>query len=149
MKKNLIFIIIAIAFLATSCGPYYSEWQDVKGDMEWEQDDVKKFKVNIDASGKYDIAIGLRHINGLDEEDVNVMLKTTNPSGDTEYKSYDIKIKKGDENVGECSGDLCDIEQVVEPGFSLEEGDYTFELSPNTGADIPLVMEVGFIVDKK
>lgn len=150
---NRIFLGLMMPLFLFSCSSHFHEsWQDIAV-MQWQRDNVITNKVNIENIDKpYNIMLGLRYIPAIPETDIKVVLEIINPKGEKIQKTHSIKVKndKG-EHVGEIMGELADVKQIVEEGYTFKEkGEYTFNIVQAMASDPQGgILEVGFILDEK
>lgn len=152
MNKTI--IIFTSIILLTSCNHVYKKYEkdSFLPIYTWDSSAGIIFTPKIDDISKsYKLIFGIRHVYGFKPANLKVNIKTVSPSGKQTEKSYDIKIKDANgEYLSNCSGDLCDLETVVENNVKFEEvGDYTFSVNHESQEKkLVGVMEVGLIINE-
>jgi len=153
MKKTSVLIFSSILLL-TSCNDIYKRYDkdSFLPLYTWDSSKGIIFKPQIDdITGSYKLVLGIRHVYGFRLATLKVKIQTLSPSGKQTEKLYEIKIKDANgEYLSNCSGDLCDLETVVENNVKFEEiGDYTFSVTHQSqDKKIVGIMEVGLIIDE-
>lgn len=153
MKKITLLIILAFALFFTSCNPnrIYEKHRKNFTDYHWNKTNVLEFSPVIeDTDAEYQIYIAFRHIYGFQNDAIDLNVEVTTPSGEVSNNIYTITVKNGNEYLGDCAGDYCDLEQIIQDNYKFSEaGTYTYKISQVTNEDpLQWVMEVGLIIDK-
>lgn len=139
--KNLFLASIfgtACCLILPSCESGIKSEENHLEDQIWSNNEVLRYRVPVQAAGAKEFSIDLQHIHGYNIKDLNVQLVMTSPSGkETLNKNYNLKFKNDDGSyVSDCSGDYCDLHQVLEPALTLTEtGHYSVVISQNSGYD--------------
>jgi gliding motility-associated lipoprotein GldH len=105
-----------------------------------------------DISQPYTLAIGIRHVYGIPLNELGIMVTSVSPSGKKHTERFILQLKdSANEHIGSCAGDLCDLEKIINENLKFDEpGPYKFILKHEiTGRNIPGIIEVGLIIDKK
>lgn len=150
-KKPILFYLI-ISFLAISCNHVYKEYdKDSFPTYAWKYGQEIVFKPNIDDINKsYKLTLGMRHLYGFQLSNIDVTVTSIAPSGQETTTHYEFKIKDAaGKYIGNCAGDLCDLETVVDESLKFAEpGQYKYIVTHNVQVEkIPGVMELGLILD--
>lgn len=152
MNKKSILLYLMIAILAVACNHVYKKYdKDSFPTYAWKYGQEIVFNPTIDDISKsYKLILGMRHLYGLQLGSLPVTVTSIAPSGKETTRNYELKIKDAaDKYIGNCAGDLCDLETVVDENLKFEEpGQYKYIIKHNVQAEkIPGVMEFGLILD--
>jgi len=151
MKIKNSVIVISLLLLA-ECHTYKKYDKKSFPNYVWNYDNGIIFKPTVeDISKNYQLSLGIRHLYGIQLDNLLVTVNTIAPSGKEEEKEYKIAMRIGQEYAGKCAGDMCDLETVVNENIKFDEvGQYTFFISHNfQDSQITGIMEVGLILDEK
>ncbi|MBN2776901.1 MAG: hypothetical protein JXR36_04635 [Bacteroidales bacterium] len=153
MKKISFLTFLTFAILLSSCNPnrIYEKHRKNFTDYKWNKTNVLEFSPVIDdIDAEYQIHIAFRHIYGFQNDAIDLNVEVTTPSGDVSNNIYTINVRSGNEYFGECAGDYCDLEQIIQNNYKFPEtGTYKYKITQVTNDDpLQWVMEVGLIVDK-
>jgi gliding motility-associated lipoprotein GldH len=144
--------IFATTMILLGCNTYREYDKESFPDYTWKRGKEIIFKPVIDDfSQTYNIALGIRHVYGLQLEGISVTIKTISPSGKETSADYDFQLMKvPGEYLGSCAGDICDLETVVDSEIKFEEsGEYQMVITHNVQAEqIPGVIAFGLILNK-
>ena len=151
-RKRVLNILPLPAFLfLASCTHTFKEYQkDVFGNYRWTNDASVNFTPLIeDTTRKYRVSIGLRHLYGIQDKQINIKLSWAAPDGASVQASHTIQLRKANgDYVSSCGGDLCDIEVVVLSAVQFDQpGEYEMTIALDQPDNVLGVMEVGLIID--
>lgn len=139
MKKIILPALLAALSLTACTEGYEESHRDIFKDQIWTKGEVVSFHPPIEATTKpHQISIDLQHIYGYKIDGLDIRVSITAPSGTVELeKDYVIAFKDADGNsISDCSGDYCDVIQVLEPAFQFKEtGTYTVKVAQNSPAE--------------
>ena len=152
MKAKL--VLFALVFVLTSCNKneVYDEFNRDFSDNRWENKDVKSFEFeNTQYEGVYDIKLHFGHVSGFQFKEVPLEVEITTPDGKTEILPVAMKlIDDSGKDLGDCSGDICDVFQTIKTFQNLEKGKYKVAVkSKFAGPYLPNVLGVGIVVEKQ
>ncbi|MBL7870782.1 MAG: gliding motility lipoprotein GldH [Cyclobacteriaceae bacterium] len=154
MRIKSILTFLTIVLLTASCGHVYRKY-DKKSfpTYSWKYGQEIIFTPTIeDINKSYNLVLGIRHLYGFQLSRINVTIKSISPSGKEMIKDYEFNILKSDgKYIGSCSGDMCDLEAVVDENIKFEEaGQYKYVITHNVQVEkIPGIMEFGLIIDER
>jgi gliding motility-associated lipoprotein GldH len=153
MNIRTILTCLLISFFAASCSHVYKEYNKESFPAYiWNQEKEIVFDPTInDIDKSYKIILGIRYVFGFNCNSMVLRVKSISPSGIELIKDYEIKIKDEKNNyIGNCSGDLCDMEIVAEQNFTFKElGNYQYIIKHNSESEgVSGIIEVGLIIDK-
>lgn len=152
--KNLLTILI-IAITLSACQPegrIYSENKDLSPEVEWIKKDKREFEVTIEDNNQaYKMSLMFRYATGYLYTTANVKVTEISPSGKTESKDYELRVRdeKG-EYIGDPGMDIWDSEHLVETNKTYSEvGTYKYIIEHNMPFDtLVFAMEIGLALDK-
>ena len=152
MKAKL--ILFALVFVLTSCNKneVYDEFNRDFTDNRWKRKDVKSFEFeNKQSEGVCDVKLHFGHISGFQFKQVPLEVEITTPDGKTETLPVAMKLMDDSgKDLGDCSGDICDVFQTIKTFQNLEKGKYKVIVkSKFEGPYLPNVLGVGIVVEKQ
>jgi len=136
-----------------SCNPnrIFENHESDFPDRRWEKNHIIEFNPNITDTGvEYRIYLALRHVYGFQFQNMIVKVTSTSPSGIKAVKNYEFQVLgENNEYLSDCSGDICDLETVIEESVKYtESGVYTYTVEHQMPVDpLPNVMEFGLIIE--
>ncbi len=151
--KNL--FLFGFIFLLLACNPnrIYKSHEKNLPNHRWHKDNVLEFNPNItDTVSSYRVYLALRHVYGFQHPGMKVKVTTITPSGQKETKTYTFPVfGKEQQYLSDCSGDICDLETVIEEGLVFKEsGKYQYLIEHNMDVDpVRNVMSFGLIIEKE
>ena len=144
--------LLIISILSCNPNVIYREYNKDFSTLQWEKGKKLEFTPEIkDISQSYKFTLAFRHVNGFQFKDMSVRITETTPSGKTSSKDYTIHVMKNDhEYLSDCTGDICDLESVIESDKKYNEaGKYLYIIEQTMPVDpLPNVMEFGIILEK-
>lgn len=148
--KKIIYLLLLTGFVACNPNRIYKEYEGIPG-MVWESGNKLKFEAEIeDTISTYKLIVAVRHTTYFSYSNLIINLTTTTPAGRQNEKKYELQLK--DENgdwkaLG--AGDYWDIEIPVNKSIRFyETGTYKFEIEQLLAGQLPMVMEIGLIIEK-
>jgi gliding motility-associated lipoprotein GldH len=153
LKASALLVLFAVAFSACE-SHVYSEYQGANMEVvPWPSDKAFTFKFKIPEDGKYHVKLGMRHHARIGFEAIKTSIKFTKPDGSTTTKKAQMLLKDpmNGEYMGEASGDVVDVEEIIFPDLDMVTGDYKIEVSQEMSEDdkaLNGIFGVSVIVDK-
>ena len=152
MKAKL--ILFALVFVLTSCNKneVYDEFNRDFTDNRWESKDVKYFEFeNMQSEGVCELKLHFGHISGFLFKEVPLEVEITTPDGKAEILPIVLKlIDESGNDIGDCSGDICDVFQTIKTFETLEKGKYKVAVkSEFTEPYLPNALGVGILIERK
>jgi gliding motility-associated lipoprotein GldH len=151
MKIKLLFLFIGMGLQSCNTNEVYNNFQNDFKDNRWSSNDSKIFEfTNDDVEGLYTIKIQLAHIYDFEFKKIPLEVVITTPNGTKEVLSMDLVLKDASGNdIGDCTGDICDVYAPIQSNIKLQKGIYTIEVKSGfDGAYLPNILGVGVIVEK-
>ncbi|WP_333877263.1 hypothetical protein [Flavobacterium sp.] len=146
-------LILCFLFLITSCSQntVYSRFDTLDESHQWAQTNTKSYDFTIDdEAAHYNVLFKFSHVYGYPMTSVPLHFSFKNPDGKTEDFTFDLALKdlEGQE-LGDCVGDICDLDSVVKENLKLSKGKYTVTVSHRyDGPYLPNVLGVGLEITK-
>ena len=141
-------------FLLQSCNTneiYNSFDRDFK-ENRWNTTDERIFEYsNTNSEALVALKVHFGHIYGYQFESIPLEVAITSPSGNSEVILFDLQLKDAAGNeLGDCSGDICDVYFQIKPDAKLEKGKYTFRIKNNfNGSYLPNVLGIGISIEQQ
>ena len=150
--KSYTYLLVMLLLL--SCNHVYKEYDKASFPVYiWKSGQEIAFSPNIeDIEQTYTLTVAIRHVYGIPASEIGISIRSIAPSGKETINTYNLEIKNSsNEYAGSCAGDLCDLEKMVNENLKFDEpGEHKFIITHNIrGKNIPGIMEVGMIIDKK
>lgn len=149
MKRISLILLAAVLLISCDNNTVYKKLDTDFADNRWQQSDVKTYAFTIPKDGNYDLVLNFSHVGGFQFDDVPMIVTITNPdqTTTTEKILLDILDTAGSD-LGDCSGDYCDLQQDVFTNKALAAGNYKVTLRNEfNNAFLPNVLAVGIHVD--
>lgn len=152
MKVKLILFILV--FVITSCNKniIYDDFDSNFDSNRWDVTDVRVFEFdNVQSEGVCNLKLHIGHISGFQFKEVPIEVEITAPDGKSEVLTIIMKlIDESGKDIGDCSGDICDVFQNIKTFQNLEKGKYKVAVkSKFEGPYLPNVLGVGIVVEKQ
>ena len=152
MKAKL--ILFALVLVVTSCNKneVYDEFNRDFTDNRWESKDVKSFEFeNMQSEGVCELKLHFGHIRGFQFKEVPLEVEITTPDGKVETLPVAMKlIDESGKDIGDCSGDICDVFQTIKTFETLDKGKYKVAIKSDfSGPYLPNALGVGILIERK
>ncbi len=147
--KKLIYILPFLLLVSCAKFTIYSETYKGFADNRWEKSDARTFEFEVtEVADSAKIDIKFSHIYEPGYNNVPLEVKIKKPSGEEEVFTANLILKDAEGNeLTDCLGDICDLEQTVKEGYSLTKGKYAITLSNTVQTPyLPNVIGVGISV---
>lgn len=146
--NKMLCVFFVLCLVSCEKGGIYDKLDTDFTDNRWMAGSPKTFEFTIDKEGAYDLAVRFSYVAGFQfrEIPITVILTDTNGAAVSHPMTLELIDASGKE-LGDCSGDICDLEQEFESGRRLSPGVYKVAIQhqfPNTF--LPNVLGVGFRV---
>lgn len=148
--KSLLFFI-AILFVSCNSNSVYNEFNSDFESNRWNSNDEVTFEFNNVNDIKVNaVKLHIGHIYDFQFANVPVEVTIISPDGSSEVIDLDVKFK--DENgrdLGECSGDICDLYTTIIENITLTKGNYKFVIKNKFSSSfLPNILGVGILIEK-
>ena len=150
-SKSLLFLLSFFILISCDKKSVYSEFYKNNEDNRWLKSDSKTFQFTIEDSSKlYDIDFNFSHVYDYQFASVPIDFEIENPKGEKEKFTIDLMIKDNSgKEIGDCSGDICDLKYKIKPKTKLEKGTYKIIISNGFKREyLPNVIGLGIEVSK-
>jgi gliding motility-associated lipoprotein GldH len=147
------FLLVAFMFIFFSCNKnkIYDDFDSNFENNRWEENNIRVFEFeNKQSKEACDLKLHFGYINGFQFKEVPLEVEITTPDGESEVLSINVKlIDESGKDIGDCTGDICDVFQTIKTFETLENGKYKVTVkSKFTGPYLPNVLGVGVIFEK-
>lgn len=148
--KNL--LTIALFFILISCNSSstFSQFDKMGEDNHWGKSDIKTYEFEIKEDSKfYNVVFEFSHVYDYQFATVPIQFVIESPDGKKETLAIDLAIKDANgKEIGECAGDVCDLDYQIKEKTKLANGTYKIKISHNfKGAPyLPNVIGIGLKV---
>jgi gliding motility-associated lipoprotein GldH len=154
MKKLLFLLSFCLFSTLFSCvqPTSYSETSDDFPENHWLKDESKAFNFSIKESDRnYDLSINLSHVYDFQYVSVPMTISIIGSDNKEQIINFDLKIKdKSGKDLGDCSGDICNLKQLIKENITLSKGDYKIIVKQNfKGKYLPNIIAVGIELKNK
>ena len=148
------FLLVAFLFVLLSCNKntIYDDFDSNFENNRWEENDNRVFEFENKQSGEvFDLKLHFGHISGFQFKEVPLEVEITNPDGKIEVLLISVKlIDESGKDIGDCTGDICDVFQTIKTFETLNNGSYKVAIkSKFPGPYLPNVLGVGIVVEKR
>lgn len=151
MKIKILLLLSLFTILVSCSNHQFSQFDTFGEDNHWLQTDVKTFEFEItDDSKPYDVVFKFSHVYDFQFPTVPINFSIESPDGTKEDILVEMALKgKDGKDLGDCSGDVCDMDYPIKTKAKLTKGKYKIIVSHNfKGAPyLPNIIGVGLYVD--
>jgi gliding motility-associated lipoprotein GldH len=152
MKAKLILITLVLVITSCNKNKIHDDFDSNFDNNRWDATDVRVFEFdNTQSEGVCDLKLHIGHICGFQFKEVPLEVEITAPDGKTEVLPVTMKlIDESGNDIGDCTGDICDVFQTIKTFQYLEKGKYKVLVkSKFTGPYLPNVLGVGIIIERQ
>lgn len=148
MRIKLLMLLVFCVLASCDKNTVYKDFDRGFEDNRWLKADIKTYDFTItDASQSYDLILDFSHIAGYQFATIPVKLNIVNPDKSVTTENVDVVISDGPGNeLGDCSGDICDLQQTIFENKKLEVGNYRIVLSNEFNTYLPNILGIGIRV---
>ena len=147
--KLLSFMLLAFSISSCNENKIYAELNKDFADNRWQKSDVKEFEFTIEQEARnYDVNVHFAYFSDFQINPVPLTVTVIHPDGSEENKALNIVVKdKDNKETGDCSGDYCDIREVIVENKPLKKGVYKVRIEHDfNGPYLPNVNGIGIEV---
>ena len=152
MKAKFVLITLLFTFLSCNKSKIHDDFDSSFDNNRWDASDVRVFEFdNTQSEGVCDLKLHFGHISGFQFKEVPLEVEITTPDGKTEILPVAMKlIDESGKDIGDCTGDICDVFQTIKTFQNLEKGKYKVTIkSKFTGPYLSNVLGIGIVVEKQ
>ena len=150
MHINKLLYLSLICMLLFSCDSktVYKKFSNNFSDNRWPKTDVLTYKFTIDEPGMYDILIDYSHVYDTPLTGIPLHVSVEQSGNVLWEEPVAIIIRDEDGNqIGDCTGDYCDVRQVISENKTLLPGEYKVHLRNEFNFDyLPNILGIGIRV---
>lgn len=151
MKLQPLIIFVLLLF-TVSCNnsSVYNESHDFENN-QWKKNDPKTFEFTLDQDNQaYDIVFKLSHVYGYQFESVPLTFRWIQPDGTVKEIPVDFRMKdKSGQELGDCSGDICDLSYQLSGNVVLPKGKHQIVAAHSFQFDyLPNIIHIALDVSK-
>ena len=149
--KNLLLICFSVFFATCSNNTVFQQFDRLDDSNQWAQSETKTYEFTIDDDTVlYDVIFQFSHVYAYQFASVPIHFSVEKPDGSKEDFSTDIFIKDDSgKELGDCVGDICDLNTVVKEKMKWQKGHYKITVSHHfEGPYLPNVIGVGLEIAK-
>lgn len=148
MKLKIILLGLLFAMVSCNTNSIYSNSESFTNN-QWQKSSAQVFGFNVEDDTKlYDITFLLSHVYDYQFASAPLSFEWIKPDGTSEIIPLEFKFK--DENgkeLGDCSGDICDVNQVLLSKTKLPKGENKIVVTHAFEFDyLPNIIQIGLDV---
>lgn len=145
--KKILFVFAALLLISCDGKTVYSESGDVP-ENRWQKADIKTYEFDLEeAATPYEIEVLFSYVYGSQVKPLPLIAEITYPDGQMRSSEFNLEFKVDGNDLGDCSGDFCDISQQIPVKEALVPGHYKFRLMQNSSEPfVPNVLNLGIRV---
>ena len=146
-------ILLAFSGLLLLAGCGKTAFKEYETDLvgnRWQKNDVKTYNFELKEGGTYDVLVDFSHVYGTQFNALPLKVIMVKPDQTRETADYLMELRDADGNeLGDCSGDYCDLREPVFTKLDLKAGNYQVSVANNFDYDfVPNVLGIGIRVVK-
>ncbi len=145
MKCNFFFFVVLLT-LSYSCTNTSSNQSKIFDQNQWKKSNPQTFIFNQTEDSKpCTIVFSFSHVYEYQFDSVPLIFTLTKADGSAEIKKIDLQLKdKNGKDLGDCAGDICDLNTVIFENISLPKGENTLKVAHTFHFDyLPNVLQIG------
>ena len=151
MKTKLL-LLLSLFTIFISCSDHnnHNQFETFGEENRWQKADAKTFEFDVtDDSQLYKIVFRFSHVYGYQFPSIPLNVLIESPDGKTEELKIDVPIKDDSgKDLGECAGDVCDLNYSIKENTKLQKGKYKVTFSHSfEGPYLPNVLGIGLTVE--
>lgn len=148
MKLNCFPLFAILLLVSCNSNVVYKQFDADFDDNRWLRADVKNYEFEIEKAAAYDLVINFSHVAGFQFAEIPLSIEITSPDGTVSAQNIMLSTKDAAGNdIGDCAGDYCDLEQVIFKDKTLSAGSYKVKMANVFDHDyLPNVIGVGIKV---
>lgn len=149
-KKTLLLLSLFTVLISCSKQSQFSQFDTFGEENRWQKADAKTFEFDItDDTQLHNIVFRFSHVYGYQFASIPLNVVIESPDGKKEELKIDVPIKDDSgKDLGECAGDICDLNYKIEEKIKLQKGNYKITFSHSfEGPYLPNVIGIGLNVE--
>ena len=152
MKIKILILFTLLLFVSCNENKVYDDFDSDFDNNRWESNDLRIFEFeNKQLEGVCDVKLHFGHIRGFQFKEVPLEVEITSSDGKVETLPVIVKLMdEAGNDIGDCSGDICDVFQTIKTFEKLDKGKYKISIkSKFEGPYLPNVLGVGILVERQ
>ena len=148
--KTLLLLSLFTILISCSKQNQFSQFDTFGEENRWQKADAKTFEFDItDDTQLHNIVFRFSHVYGYQFASIPLNVVIESPDGKKEELKIDVPIKDDSgKDLGECAGDICDLNYKIEEKIKLQKGNYKITFSHSfEGPYLPNVIGIGLNVE--
>ena len=148
--KTLLLLSLFTILISCSKQNQFSQFDTFGEENRWQKSDAKTFEFDItDDAQLYNLVFRFSHVYGYQFASIPLNVVIESPDGKKEELKIDVSIKDDSgKDLGECAGDICDLNYKIEEKIKLQKGNYKITFSHSfEGPYLPNVIGIGLNVE--
>ena len=150
--KTLLLLSLFTILISCSKQNQFSQFDTFGEENRWQKSDAKTFEFDItDDAQLYNLVFRFSHVYGYQFPTIPLNVIIESPDGKKEELKIDVLIKDNSgKDLGECAGDICDLNYKIEENIKLQKGKYKITFSHSfEGPYLPNVIGIGLNVESE
>ncbi|RZJ29240.1 MAG: hypothetical protein EOO48_07970 [Flavobacterium sp.] len=150
--KNTIVLLASLLLLASCDKAAYKKYDTDLVGNRWQKNDVRTYNFELKESGMYDLLIDFSHVYGTQFSTLPLKVTMVNPDQSRKTADYNLELRNAaGEELGDCTGDYCDLREPVFSKLQLAAGNYQVSVANDFQYDfVPNVLGIGIrLVESK
>lgn len=150
-KKILSTIFVSILLVSCNSNTIYQKLDKNFNSNQWKSAEIKTHDFVLEENiTKGRILLKFAHVYDYQFDSVPIIVEIKYPNSKIETQTINLQLKdKNGKEIGDCSGDICDLNFPILENSILQKGKYTIKLSNNfKNGYLPNVLALGIEVEK-
>lgn len=149
MKTKTLLLLSLFTILISCKQSEYNKFVDFGEENRWQKSDVKTFEFDLTDDSQYNLIFRFSHVYDYQFASVPINFSIEKPNGEKENFSINLAIKDSNgKELGECAGDVCDLNYKIKEKTKLLKGKYKVMVSHSfEGSYLPNVIGIGLKVE--
>lgn len=152
MRLRYLSLLALVLLLSCHGNSVYRQLDTDFEENRWQRSDIKTYDFKIEKDGNYNLSIVFSHVAGIQFSQIPLQLELSADANIILAENIILRTTDAQGNdIGDCSGDYCDMEQTVFESKALKAGVYKVRLANAfDNAYLPNVLGVGInVTDSK
>lgn len=145
MRLKYFYLFAFLLLLSCNGNSVYKHLDANFDENRWQRTDIKTYEFQLEKDGNYNLAIVFSHVAGIQFAEIPLNFEMADANGIVLAENIILKTKDAQGNdIGDCAGDYCDMEQIVFTRKALKAGSYKIRLANAFNHEyLPNVLGVG------
>lgn len=130
MRLKYFSLFAMILLISCNGNSVYKHMDTDFDENRWQRSDLKTYDFQIEKDGNYNLSVVFSHVAGIQFAEIPLNLEMSDANGIVLTQNIMLKTQDAQGNdIGDCAGDYCDMEQVVFTEKTLKAGSYKIRLA--------------------